>query len=270
MLARIILLSLLLTLCAWAGLNPAGAEPGKTVLCVAHRGGAAYAPENTLAAFKNAIDLGADYFELDVHLSSDGHVIVFHDDTLNRTSDGKGLLKDHTLAQLKKLDAGSWFSPRFKGERIPTLEEALNLARGKIGVVIEIKNGPFFHEGIEKKVVGMIQERKMEKDVIIISFDHACLQKIHRLDPSIQTGVLFYANILDSHKVAKDVGAAYIGPGVELTTEKMIMDCQRNGIKVNPWTANDEAQINRLISWGTDAITTDRPDLVLKLTGRAK
>ncbi len=237
----------------------------KRPLCVAHRGGAAYAPENTISAFKNAIRMKADYMELDVHMSRDGHVVVIHDETLDRTTNGVGLVRDMSLAQLRELDAGSWFSKEFEGEKIPTLREALELARGRIGVVIEIKNGPVFYEGIEEEVVKLVDELEMVEDVIIISFDHASIRKAHRLNPDIAGGILFYGNILDVDRVARNSKAQFVCPGWKLLTPEMISDCHDRGLKLNTWTVNDEAVMTRFIREGVDMITTDRPDVLIRL-----
>lgn len=234
-------------------------------LCIAHRGGAAYAPENTMAAFKNAIKMNADYFEVDVHLTKDGHVVVIHDDTLERTTDGKGMVKDKTLAQLKKLDAGSWFSKKFKGEKIPTLEETLDLAKGKIGVVIEIKNGPVFHKGIEKKVINMIRKKTMQNEVIIISFDHECIRRTKKIAPEIKAGILFYGNVIDSAGMAESIKAEYVCPGWQLVTDEMILNCRKNNRKMNLWTINDKQTMKFFIDKKVDAITTDKPDILIKL-----
>jgi glycerophosphoryl diester phosphodiesterase len=119
-------------------MNGGGNVEGKEkVICVAHRGGAGCAPENTPAAFKKAIALGADMVECDIHLSKDGHMVVIHDDRLDRTTNGKGLVREKTLAELKALDAGSWYGGEFAGEKISTLEELLDLAQGKVEVIIE-------------------------------------------------------------------------------------------------------------------------------------
>ncbi len=248
-------------------MEPKENKPAET-LCIAHRGGAAYAPENTLAALNNAIKIGADYSEVDVHLSSDGHVVVIHDDLLERTTDGEGLVKDMTVARLKELDAGSWFSEEFKGEKIPTLEEVLDTAKGKIGVVIEIKNGPYFYEGIEQKVIDLVEEKNMEKDVIIISFDHECIKTVNSIAPFIATGVLYYANILDVEELKEDTGAEYICPGWALATQKALKDCHEEKIKMNIWTVNDEKVMKKFIDLKVDAITTDKPDVLLKALGR--
>src|SRR5512136_1133404 len=127
--------------------------PGAPVLRVGHRGARGHAPENTLASFDLAVEMGVSAVETDLHLSKDGEVVLIHDHTVDRTTDGHGFVKDMTLRELKQLDAGSWYDARFAGEQIPTLSELLDWARGRVGVAIEIKNGPIYYAGIAEKVI---------------------------------------------------------------------------------------------------------------------
>src|SRR5881275_3461624 len=147
------------------------------ILLGGHRGNADECPENTLTSFRSAIELGVDVIELDVHRSEDGALPVIHDHLLDRTTDGSGLVRDYTMAELKRLDAGSWKNPRFKGERIPSLDEVLALAKGQVGVAIEIKNLPLPYSGIEELVVEAVRGAEMMRDVVVISFDHRCIKR---------------------------------------------------------------------------------------------
>ena len=142
------------------------------VWVVGHRGAMGHCPENTLASFERGLQLGADWIELDVHLSRDNALIVIHDETLDRTTNGKGAVRDHSLAELKALDAGSWFGPQYAGERIPTLDEVLRWARQRNAIVdIEIKNAPVYYAGIEAAVVEALDRYGMTEQVIVISFE---------------------------------------------------------------------------------------------------
>jgi glycerophosphoryl diester phosphodiesterase len=145
----------------------------KRIMVIAHRGASGYAPENTVSAFKKAIMMKADMIEFDVHLTKDGKVVLMHDKTVDRTTDGKGKVKEMTLKELKKLDAGLWFDKKFKGEKIPTLEKVLKKFKGKILFNIEIKS-----EGTEEEIVRLIKKYKLEKDVMVSSFNHQFLKKI--------------------------------------------------------------------------------------------
>src|SRR6266550_6815854 len=138
------------------------------ILLGGHRGNPDECPENTLASFRSAVELGVDLIECDVHRSEDGGLPVIHDHLLDRTTDGSGLVRDHTMAELKRFDAGSWKDPRFAGERIPSLDEVLALAKGKVGVAIEIKNLPLPYRGIEEAVVRAVKSAGMVRDVVVI------------------------------------------------------------------------------------------------------
>src|ERR1700694_5241770 len=148
------------------------------ILLGGHRGNADECPENTLASFRSAIELGVDVIELDVHRSEDGGLPVIPDRLLARTTDGSGLVRDHTMAELKRFDAGSWKDPRFRGERIPSLDEVLAVAKGRVGVAIEIKNLPLPYPGIEDAIVQTVREAGMVGGVVVISFDHPSVKRI--------------------------------------------------------------------------------------------
>src|SRR5436309_9548583 len=158
------------------------------VLLGGHRGNPDECPENTLASFRSAVELGVDLIECDVHRSEDGGLPVIHDHLLDRTTNGSGLVRDHTMAELKRFDAGSWKDPRFKGERIPSLDEVLAVAKGQVGVTIEIKNLTLPYAGIEDAVVRAVRDTGMTHDVVVISFDHRSIRRIAELDPEILTG----------------------------------------------------------------------------------
>ena len=237
-------------------------------LVIAHRGGSKLAPENTLAAFRNAVKLGADGFELDIHLTKDGRLIVIHDDTVDRTTDGKGPIRGQTLAELQRYDAGKWFGPKFAGEHLPSLDDVLELAGPKTRVVIEIKqpnSGPRY-DGLEAKLVELLRRKKKINYVFVISFDVASLEAVHKLEPKIVTGLLHTLPV-DTAKARGKMGLGYLGPYYRVVTAGFIKQAHEHGLKVNPWTVNDEADLKRLTQDGVDAITTDRPDLLLRLLG---
>ena len=170
---------------------------GQDPLVIAHRGGAGTAPENTLAAFIQAVEVGADYFELDVMISSDDSLMIIHDATVDRTTDGTGTVASMTYQQLRQLDAGSWFGPEFAGERIPTLWESLELAMDNdkdIGVVIEIKTSD---ESVPAAIVSMVREMEMEDRVIVSSFNLSQITRVRNLDPSIP--IQLFGTIAESH-----------------------------------------------------------------------
>ena len=229
-----------------------------------------YAPENTMASFKKGLALGADLIELDVHLSADGHLVVIHDPTVDRTTDGRGYVKDMTLAQLKKLDAGSWFGPEFAGERIPTLAEVLEWARGRVGLVIEIKNGPVFYPGIEEKVIEALEAYDMEEEVIVISFDHRCVRRVKELRPGIATGILYVGRLADPTAAARAAMADAIHPKADYLTAEDVSEAHLAGLAVSTWTVNDPSQMGEFIEMGVDSIGTNYPDLLGSVSHRER
>ena len=162
-------------------------------LVIAHRGASGTAPENTMAAFRQAVEMGADMIELDVQRTKDGQVVVIHDATLERTTNGSGAVRELTYAEIEQLDAGSWFGEgqEFAGERVPLLKEVLEFTKGKCALNIEIKNIPYADPGIEQAVVDLLHETGFLEQVIISSFDHSCLHRIARLEPNVPTACLF-------------------------------------------------------------------------------
>ncbi|MEQ8169566.1 MAG: glycerophosphodiester phosphodiesterase family protein [Candidatus Eremiobacterota bacterium] len=233
-------------------------------LSIAHRGGADIRPENTMSAFENAINIGADYIELDVHLSKDGVPVVIHDSGLERTTDGKGKVEDKTLEELKKLDCGKWFSEEFRGEKISALEEVMELVKGKIKLAIEIKNCKDLDDGIEEKIITLAGNHDMLQDIIIISFSYDRIKKVNELDGSITTGFLYGGSKRDVCKMAIDAGIDYICPHWMPVTEELIKEAHSYNLRVNIWTVNNPALMKKFIDMGADAITTDRPDYLLE------
>jgi glycerophosphoryl diester phosphodiesterase len=227
---------------------------------VGHRGAMGYCPENTLASFKRGLELGADWIELDVHLSSDGELIVIHDETLDRTTNGHGLVRDYKLSELKRLDAGG-------GEPIPTLDEVLAWARAQNTVVdIEIKNAPIYYEGIEARVVDALKRHDMVDQVIVISFDHAAVQRVKTLEPRVVTGVLYACRPLEGGvPLARAAGADALLPHWAYVTAADVDTAHEAGIAVAPWATSDPVILRRLVDAGVDAIGTNHPDVMRKV-----
>lgn len=226
-------------------------------LNLAHRGASSLAPENTLAAFRKAVDLGADGLELDVHLSRDGRLVVIHDEQLNRTTNGRGLVKDHTLAELRELDAGSWFSQEFAGERIPTLEEVLTEFPG-LHINIEVKSGVILYPGIEEAVLDTVRRRKMEEDILISSFNHYSLAECKRINPDVRTGILYMAGLYEPWDYAKKLGCYSIHPMFYGVQPEIIMGCKQNNLAIYAWTVDDPKVMTALVKGGVTAIITNR------------
>lgn len=261
-----------------ASANPIGdfMQPGPRPHIIAHRGFSGVAPENTLAAFRQAIEVGADMFELDVLLSKDGRVIVIHDDTLDRTTDGVGPVSALTLAQLQELDAGSWFSPEFADERIPTLEETLALAKNRILVNIEIKTEAVTDRaegGIVDETLAIVRRADMLDQIVISSFDPRALAHARALDPNVKTASLYNAE-LQKDLSPQEVMSAVDSNGFNLSRrqvdETIVAECHRLGRPVAVYTVNEVDDMETLIELGVDAIFTDRPDRLREVLARRK
>lgn len=237
---------------------------------VAHRGYSAIAPENTLSASAGAIRAGADYVECDVRRSKDGCLVVMHDGSVERTTDGAGRVEDLTLEQLKSLDAGSWFHPAFAGERIPTLDELLWLAKGKIRVIIEVKQ-----PGIEDDVVADVRGAGMFDDVIVISFDDSVGLRVGTIAPEFRYMMLrgIGAPVTSDEARAlvesvKSVHACGLDVDYESITPALVDALHESGLKLNAWTVDSARDIMTLAGMGVDIITTNQPSMALDIMGR--
>jgi glycerophosphoryl diester phosphodiesterase len=227
-----------------------------------HRGNPDEFPENTLASFRSAIELGVDVIELDVHRSEDGGLPVIHDHLLDRTTNGSGLVRDHTMAELKRFDAGSWKDPSFTGERIPSLDEVLALAKGKVGVAIEIKNLPLPYPGIEDAVVQTVRGAGMVGDVVVISFDHRSVKRIAELDPQILTGVLEAARPVDILRVMDDAEADVFCPHWGSIEPETAGELHAAGKLIGVWTVDDAFSLAWSKALPANAIYTNKPRLI--------
>jgi glycerophosphoryl diester phosphodiesterase len=237
------------------------------VWVIGHRGAMGHCPENTMASFERGLELGADWVELDVHLSRDGALMVIHDESVDRTTNGHGLVQDHTLAELKRLDAGAWFGREFAGQTIPTLDEVLDWARQRQTIVdIEIKNAPIFYAGIEEAVVKTLDRTGMTEQVIVISFDHHAVRKVKALAPRITTGVLYAGRPVDAGlDLARQADADALLPHVAYVTHDDVEAAHAAGLSVAPWTSSDPDTLRHLIECGVDAIGTNHPDVLRNL-----
>ena len=238
----------------------------RRALVIGHRGAMGYRPENTMASYAHALELGADWIELDVHLTRDGQLAVIHDDTLDRTTSGTGLVKDHTMAELKQLDAGIKFSKDYAGERIPTLDEVLKWAAERGTVVdVEIKNAPLYYAGIERAVVESLDRTGMTERSIVISFDHPAVKRVKALDPRIATGVLYAGRPVDGVTLARQADADALLPQWSYVRAEDVKAAHAAGLAVAPWATSDPEILRKLIAAGVDAIGTNHPDVMRKI-----
>jgi len=238
------------------------------VQVVAHRGTAGYAPENTMASFERAIQMNADYLELDIQLSKDNELVVIHDSTVDRTTNGSGAVQDFTLAQLRDLDSGSWFDEKFKDQRIPTLGEVLALSRGKIGVLIETK-WPHLYPGLEQKLADELVAYQMHmptERVIVQSFDQDSVKRFHAIMPHIPIGVLVEDEAILAEDKLTELAeyVAYVNPALELVTGDAIERIHSHGMKIFPWTVRSRNVVQPLLRLGVDGVITDYPDYLLQ------
>ena len=226
---------------------------------IGHRGASGHAPENTLAAFKKAVSLGAGFIETDLQLSRDSHFVAIHDDTLDRTTNGQGRVHDQTLTALRRLDAGSWFGSEFAGERIPTLEEILEFTK-KNDIVFYLELKPSGSWGGEHALIGALRESGEVARVMIISFDPAILARLREIEPTLMTGVLYDGQLKDPQGSALEVGARQIVVRGDLVTPTMINEAHKKDLQVVCWTVNHPAHIRLLMGAGVDGIMSDYPD----------
>lgn len=227
----------------------------------AHRGARAYAPENTLSAFQKAIQLKADGIELDVHMTRDGEIVVCHDHDISRTSNGTGLINEQRLAQLKQYDFGSWFAPRYKGEKIPTLAEVLALVHNTpLLLNIEIKNAPLVYPDLEQKVLDILARFEMSHRVIISSFHHPSVYRVKLIDPHIRTGVLLEGRPLDPVSLVTSARADCLHPCWIYLDEEVSRSLKANGISLNVYTVNSLQEYGFIRHLQVDGLITDYPD----------
>jgi glycerophosphoryl diester phosphodiesterase len=224
---------------------------GQTVIVTSHRGAGSLEPENTLRAMRRAIALGVDQIETDVQLTRDGHLIMMHDPTVDRTTNGKGNIADLTLAEIRQFDAGL-------GEYVPTLEEVLTVTLGKVVLQIELK-GP----GTALPVVQAIEAANAVDQVILTSFKHEWLKEALALNPQLRTGALWGRLPADVVQQTYQHGFHALHIWHEWVNQQLVNDAHQHGLLVRAWNTDKEADIRRLIHLGVDAIGSDRPDILL-------
>ena len=229
---------------------------------MAHRGSRINRPENTLAAFEEAVRVGADGIELDVHLSQDGQVVVLHDETLDRTTDGSGFVHEWTLADLQQLDAGSWFDPAFSGQRIPSLAEVLDLLeslgfQGRLN--IELKRGK--NRGMEKKIHSLLEQKQRSFEVLFSSFSLRALWRLHRLLPGAEVAYLIKKSrfLLLLGKYLPWISSLH------LSQKSYLPKPFYSSKRIRIWTVNQEKGMKKAFQLGVEAIITDKPEVAKAL-----
>lgn len=239
----------------------------KQVDNVAHRGATGYAPENTIAAFDLAVEMKADYIEIDVQRSKDGELVLIHDTTVDRTTDGTGKVGDLTFEQLRSLDAGSWFGEQFEGEKIPTFDEILDRYHGKVGILVEMKS-PELYPGIEEQVAEELKERNLDKPqnekIIIQSFNFDSMKKMDKLLPKVPIGVLTSNRAHTTPEALQEFStyADWFNPSYGIVTKELVNQVHSLGMQIGSWTVRSQEAADFLFEMGVDAIITDYPDYV--------
>lgn len=239
---------------------------------ISHRGANIYAPQNTLEAFTRSVAIGVDGFETDVHLTKDDVPVICHNYTIDETSNGVGKISDMTLEQLKSYDFGSYFSPKFKGVKIPTLDEFLSLVETTdISVLnIELKSPEQPNTSIVKQTIELTKKHNLFDRLIISSFDPKLLVEVKTIDESCKTGFLYSLNQKTTYKnklitkpleFSKSIGVDAIHPLFLCVNEKYVYDAHEAGFMVNPWTVNSVKAIEKMIKCQVDGIITNFPDV---------
>lgn len=234
-------------------------------LIIAHRGSAGEAPENTLAAFELALRQGCDAIELDIHLSKDDELIVCHDSTVNRTTDGTGVIRQMTVSELQRFDAGRWFHESYAGERLPLLEEVFDLVPVDIMINVEIKET---YEGlIEQRLLHMLRNRNRLSQVVVSSFDHKSLLRLKRSEPDVKIGLLYSQNAVDHSQLADLLGVPVyaLHPYSKRIDQEDIVRATSRGLQVYPWTINNEEAMEQAIDSGVSGIITDYPAVLKRI-----
>ncbi len=268
-----------------------------SVVVMAHRGFRGIAPENTLYAARKGWESGAEYWELDVAASSDGELVVIHDDTLKRTTDAEERFPemkpwsvyDFSLAQLKSLDAGSWYEKtdpfgqikagrilaaelkQFEGLRIPTLREALLLTKElawKVNVEIKDAAGRPCDAWIVEKTAALIVELGLVEQVLVSSFNHSYLARMKKIEPRIPVAALIDKPLAEPLALLESLGAVALNPNYKHLNKKTVQRLQEAGFGVLTWTPNEAADMKKLLEWGVTGLITDFPDKALELLGR--
>lgn len=242
-------------------------------LIIAHRGAPETAPENTLAALRAAMDMQSDVLEIDVRQTRDGYFVVMHDGSVDRTTDGSGTVERTTLAELQRLDAGSWFDPAFAGERIPTLNDVLAILDSTTILIVEFK-GRSEDGSAERKLVQTITGSGKQRQVILKSFEPAVIASFKQLAPDIPRLFVYvfhvpWLNLIVGTGVSKgsvfEIDAHYLQPHIVLLTPSFVREAHEQGFRVVAWGVHDEKTMQKAVALGVDGIETNRPDVLRRL-----
>lgn len=226
----------------------------------AHRGVSSQAPENTMEAFELVTAAGADGIEMDVQFTKDGKVVILHDELIDRTSNGTGLVRDWLWDDLRRLDFGSWFGPLFAGARIPLLSDLLLMVKRQgLRLNIELKTNSFRYPGLEEAVIEMVRAYSVHDAIMISSFNHYSVMHYKALDPAAYTGVLLSSTLVDPWEYAGRLGVQAVHPRYRSVDQEMVTRCHERGIEINTYTVDDPEDKEMLKAMGVDCIITNCP-----------
>ena len=225
----------------------------------AHRGGRSWGPENTMCVFKKSLELGVDGVELDVQRLKSGELVVFHDENLNRTTNGAGAIYDCTLDELERLSAGSWYGEEFHSEKVPLLKDVLKLVDGQVKINIEVKNLPYRYEGIEDELIEVMDQYRAIEKIIFSSFDHGVIARMSLKRPDWNYAVLMVGVPHDLGAYAKGLKAKYFNPQMKSFHKDACEEARKAGIAIYPWTVNDLKDLARMLEFEVTGIITDNP-----------
>jgi glycerophosphoryl diester phosphodiesterase len=242
-------------------------------LIIGHRGAMGYAPENTIISFEEAVRRGSDLIEMDVQLTADNEVVVMHDTSVDRTTDGAGFVRDLTLKKLKSFDAGVWFGPEYAKQYVPSLAEVIGHFRGRksaqrhaLGLIIELKTIRGSGGSLADAVVKLLHDEEFMDRVCIISFDTVALQEVRAANKHVPTGLLYNEEGEESRvSQAKAIGCQALFPRKTAVSARLVTAAHKSGLSVATWTANTKNEMKRMIGCGVDAITTNYPDRLRSL-----
>lgn len=246
-------------------------ERGKDMTKIfAHRGSAGTHPENTMIAFYEAERAGADGIELDVQMTKDGALVVIHDETIDRTTDGTGWVKDFTYRDLQTLNAVYKFAEQYQVCRIPLLEEVLEWISGtSLLLNIELKNGLIPYEKLEEKVIGIVKHYRLEPRIIFSSFNHNSMARCRQLAPNIETALLYMEPLYQPWQYARLLGASGLHPYYRTVSESFVREAHLHHVHVRPFTINSEESMKTMFQYQVDAIFTDYPQKAKQIKKKA-
>jgi len=226
-------------------------------MIIGHRGAAGHEPENTLRSFRKAIEIGVDWIELDVRRTADGQLVVIHDDTVDRTTNGHGRVQDMSLTEIKKLDAG-------KGENVPTLQEVIDLAKGQVKMIVEIKE-----EGTEVEVFSAIEKNGLIEDTIISSFFFDPLRRVKEISPGIMTAGISSKLPIEFHRLHNDFLADTVFLRKDIVSQGIVDEAHRDGFLICVWNIDDSREVQKYADMGVDFLSSNYPDRLKRIESAA-